>query len=401
MTDGASAQTQRLERLRTLTEVSRALTYATSIDEVLRLAVERAATLMEASKALIMLSDDEGRLTVRAAYGVDEEKIRALRAPLSETLLRRLQGLLGYPADECFVSVPLVAQGEVTGLLATVRRHPSRSNEDEEWLLSALADQAAVALENARLAEAVRDARDLAVKSAEAEGQIQATLGHELRSPLTAIQAYSGLLLDGLHGPLNERQRESVARIRMSGEHLLSVIENVLDVGRIHAGAVTITLRDVHVSDVLAEASHIVRPRAVDKKQSVELSAQAQLLVRAEPNRLRQALVNLLANAIKYTPEGGTIRLRTRAGERQGAAFAAISVADDGRGIAPEVLDSIFEAYNRGDAAPFEAGLGLGLFISRELVRRMGGDIEVESEPGHGSTFTIHLPIAEGAPIPR
>src|SRR5690606_2595580 len=175
-----------------------------------------------------------GRLTVRAAHGVDEEKIRALRAPLSETLLRRLQGLLGYPMDECFVSVPLVAQGEVTGLLATVRRHPSRSNEDDEWLLSALADQAAVALENAQLAEAVRDARDLAVKSAEAEGQIHATLGHELRSPLTAIQAYSGLLLDGLHGPLNERQRESVARIRMSGEHLLSVIENVLDVGRIH-----------------------------------------------------------------------------------------------------------------------------------------------------------------------
>jgi phosphoserine phosphatase RsbU/P len=401
VSDITSAQAQRLERLRTLTEVSRALTYATSIDEVLRLTVERAAGLMGASKALIMLSDDEGRLTVRAAHGVDEEKIQELRAPLSETLMRRLQGLLGYPSEECFVSVPLVAQGEVTGLLAAVRRHPTRNNEDDEWLLSALADQAAVALENARLAEAVRGAQDAAVKRAKAEGQIQATLGHELRSPLTAIQAYSALLLDGLHGPLNERQRESVSRIRMSGEHLLSVIENVLDVGRINAGVMTIKPRDVLVSNVLTEALHIVRPWAADKKQTVELPAREELVVRAEPNRLRQALVNLLANAVKYTPDGGTIRLRTRAADRQGAAFAAISVTDDGRGIEPRILDSIFEPYNRGDAGPFEAGLGLGLFISRELVRRMNGDIEVESEPGRGSTFTIHLPVAAGAPTPR
>lgn len=384
--------TQRVERLRTLTEVSRALTYATSIEQVLALAVERAAEIMAAEMSLIILTDSDGLLVVRASHGVDEGRVGQLREPLTETLIRRLQELLDYPSPECFLAVPLVVQGEVTGLLAAARATPAAGREDDEWLLSALADQAAVALENARLAEAVRAERGETARMADAQGRTHATLGHELRSPLTAIQAYASLLLDGLYGPLSDRQRESVARIRMSGEHLLSIIENVLDAAQLAAGEMPMTSTELHIGQVVTEAAHMVQPRITDKQQELRAPPAPDLVVLGDPNHLRQALVNLLGNASKYTPSGGAIEVRVSQRERQGRAFAAIAIADTGRGIPAHAMDALFQAYSRVDAPPNEPGIGLGLYICRQLVRRMGGEIEVESQVGAGSTFTVLLP---------
>lgn len=384
--------TQRVERLRTLTEVSRALTYATSIEQVLALAVERAADLMAAEMSLIMLTDSDGLLVVRASHGVDEGRVGQLREPLTETLIRRLQELLDYPSPECFLAVPLVVQGEVTGLLAAARAAPAAGREDDEWLLSALADQAAVALENTRLAEAVRAERSEAAHRAEAQGRTHATLGHELRSPLTAIQAYASLLLEGLYGPLNDRQRESVARIHLSGEHLLSIIENVLDAAQLAAGEIPMASMEVHIAQVVTEATHIVQPRMTEKQQELRVPAAPELVVRGDPNHLRQALVNLLGNASKYTPSGGAIDVVVSEREHQGRAFAAIAIADTGRGIPDHARDAIFQAYSRAGAGPNEPGMGLGLYICNQLVRRMGGEIELESQEGAGSTFTVLLP---------
>jgi phosphoserine phosphatase RsbU/P len=385
--------TQRVERLRTLTEVSRALTYATSIEQVLALAVERAAQLMAAETSLIMLTDRDGLLVVRASHGLDEERVRELREPLTETLIRRLQEMLDYPSPECFLAVPLVAQGEVTGLLAAARATPGPCREDDEWLLSALADQTAVALENARLTEAVRVGRDETARMAEAQGRTHATLGHELRSPLTAIQAYASLLLDGLYGPLNDRQRESVARIRMSGEHLLSIIENVLDAAQLAAGGIPMESIELHVARVVTEAVHMVQPRITEKQQELRAHAAADLVVRGDPNHVRQALVNLLGNASKYTPPGGAIEVVVGEREHEGRLFAAIAVSDTGRGIPADAMDALFQPYSRAGAPPQEQGMGLGLYICDQLVRRMGGEIEVESQVGAGSTFTILLPF--------
>jgi phosphoserine phosphatase RsbU/P len=398
MITGAFATDQhRLERLRTLTEVSRALTYATSIDEVLRMTVARAAELMGAEKTVIMLTDADGLLVVRAACGVDDQRVNAFREPLNETLIRRLQGLLDYELDESFLSVPLVAQGQVTGLLAAVRTSGEPSTADDEWLLSALADQAAVALENARLTQAVREERDEHMRMVEAQGRAHATLGHELRSPLTSVQAYSSLLLDGVFGPLNDRQRESIGRIRLSGEHLLAIIENVLDVARLNAGAIKLSSRAVPIADVLSEAVEMLQPLALEKEQALRTKAAHEWVVQADPTRLRQALVNLIGNAIKYTPQRGTIQVNVSTSEREGRPFVAIAVTDTGRGMTRQTLETIFEPYDRGGAATHEGGLGLGLFISRELVRQMRGDIEVQSEPGSGSTFTAYVPLASDA----
>ncbi len=386
---------RRLERLRTLTEVSRALTHTISIEEVLDLAVKRATELVDADRAVLMLADADGLLVVRAAYGVEEERFARIRETFDETLVRRLQDLLGYSSDECFLSVPLVTQGQVTGLLGAVRTTGEPITEDDEWLLSALADQASVALENARLMEAAAREREERDRTAEAQDRARATLGHELRSPLNAIQAYSDLLLEGLLGPISERQRDSIARIRMSGQHLLAVIENMLEMARIHAGSVRTASRDVEVGEVLSEAVNLVEHFAARKGQELRSGPVDGVIVRADPQLLRQALVNLLGNAIKYTPEGGGIRVEISTIQRDDGVFAAIAITDKGPGIPPSALAHIFDPYDRGVAEDHEGGLGLGLTISRELIRQMGGDIEVQSTPGHGSTFTALLPLTK------
>lgn len=383
----------RSERLRTLTEVSRALTLTVSIEEVLRITVERAAELMGADKALIMLADDEGLLMVRAAHGLDAERTKELREPLNETLVSRLQVLLDYQLDESFLSVPLVAQGEVTGLLAVVRAGGDPCTDDDEWLLSALADQTAVALDHAQLTETVRLERDARSRVVEAQERVHATLGHELRSPLTAIQSYSALLLDGLFGTLNDRQREGIARIRLSGEHLLAMMENLLDTARLGTGNIVLSSSDLDLGSVVNEAVQMLQPVLTNRRQELRMDCTEALLVRGDANRLRQALLNLIGNSIKYTPVGGSIQVGTSRRRWQGKEFAGVSVADDGAGIPPAMLARIFEPYVRGDAAQDLPGLGLGLFISRQLVRQMGGDIDVSSKVGAGSTFTVLVPL--------
>jgi signal transduction histidine kinase len=180
----------------------------------------------------------------------------------------------------------------------------------------------------------------------------------------------------------------------MSGQHLLAVIDNVLDVTRLNAGVLPLSCVDVPVANVLDDAVHMLQPPAAQKDQRLRAGRAGTLAVRADPNRLRQVLVNLIDNAIKYTPARGRIDLHVGATERAGHPFVGIAVTDNGPGIAADVSTTVFEPYQRGGGAAYEPGLGLGLYISRELVRQMGGDIELQSEPGQGSTFTAFLPMA-------
>jgi phosphoserine phosphatase RsbU/P len=391
-----SDDTRRFEQIRKLTEVSRALTYATSLADVLRLAVDRAAELLEAEQAVVMLTDADGLLQVRAAHGVDDELVREFHEPLNETLIGRLQGLFGGVRQECFLGVPLVVQGEVTGLLAVLRSTDEPCTDADEWLLSALADQAAMALENARLEEEVRQEMQERVRAmegvTEAKERALSTLAHDLRSPLTAVDSYSELLEMEMLGPVTDRQREALGRIRMSGRHLLAVLESVLEMARLNAGVVTLRTQSVRLVEVLEEATQMVLPSATARDQVLGSEVAVSPVVRADADRLRQVLVNLLDNAIKYTSTGGSIRARTSVLERGGRRWGGVSVSDSGLGIAPEDLEAVFLPYYR--IAGNEPGTGLGLAISRELVRNMGGDIDVESKIGCGSTFTVCLPLA-------
>jgi signal transduction histidine kinase len=398
---------RRFEQLRKLTGISRALTYTTALDEVLRLATERAAELLDAESSLLMLTDSEGLLRVRAAHGVQVAALERFREPLDETLIRRLQGLLDVPAPPCFLGVPLVAHGAVTGLLAVVRAAGEPCTDEEEWLLSAVADQVAVALENARLEDEMsreREGRARAVEEAgEADGarnRALATLSHDLRSPLNAIDSYAELIEMEILGPVSDRQREALGRIRMSGRHLLAVLENVLEMQRINAGVVGVRTTSIAAAGVIEEAVLMVGPSAAAKEQALVVEAAPDVFLEADPDRLRQVLVNLLGNAVKYTPSGGSIRVAAFIREIDGRQWGAIAVSDTGPGIPADKLQTVFRPYYRipatGDSA--QEGTGLGLAISRELVRRMGGEIQVESELGQGCTFLVQLPTASIRP---
>ena len=393
---------RRYEQFRKLTEISRALTYTLEIGDVLRLAADRAAELLDSERALLMLADDDGLLRVRASLGVEDTDLERFREPLDETLIRRLQGLLGATLPECFLGVPLVVHGRVTGLLAVVRPESQPCTEEDEWLLSAVADQVAVALENARLQDEVRrerEGRTRAVMGAgeaeEASERALATLSHDVRSPLNAIDSYAELIEMEIFGPISDRQREALGRIRLSGRHLLAVLENVLEMTRLSAGVIRIRTAPLNAAAVIGEAVLMVQPSAAVKDQKLMVKGVSGITVDADPNRLRQVLVNLLGNAIKYTPRGGAIRLGTATVEAGGRTWANITVADNGPGIPPENRHAVFQPYYRLPTAAANApeGLGLGLAISRELVRQMGGDIELADGSAGGCTFIIRLPL--------
>lgn len=396
----------RYEQLRKLTEISRALTYTLDISDVLRLAADRAAELLGSERALLMLADDDGLLRVRASLGVHDADLERFREPLDETLIRRLQGLLGASLPECFLGVPLVVHGHVTGLLAVVRPDTQPCTEEDEWLLSAVADQVAVALENARLQDEVRREREGRTRALMGAGEAEeaseralATLSHDVRSPLNAIDSYAELIEMEIFGEISDRQREALGRIRLSGRHLLAVLENVLEMTRLSAGVIRISTGSMNAASVIGEAVLMVQPSAAARDQKVMVKDVADVTIEADPNRLRQVLVNLLGNAVKYTPRGGAIRLGTAVAESGGRMWGTISVADNGPGIPPEKRHAIFQPYYRLPAAAANApeGLGLGLAISRELVRQMGGEIELAANAGGGCTFSIRLPLA---PVP-
>jgi signal transduction histidine kinase len=382
-------------QLRRLTEISRALTYTTSVEQVTRLTVERGTELLDAAAAVLMLSDSEGLLHVRATHGVTEERITRFQAPLTDEVISRLQGLFAVP-DDCFVAVPLVVGGAVTGLVAVATRQPTTAAD--ESILSALADHAAVALENARLGGEVRIEMESRLRDSEgaatAKDRALSTLAHDIRSPLGAIDGYCAILEEEIYGPVNDRQRETLGRVRMSGRHLLALLDNVMEMARLTAGVLTTNAEPVRLMNVAREAVHMMIPAADAKLQTLQVGRLAEVVVLADHDRLRQVLVNLLGNAVKFTPVDGSITVTVS--ER--ASGGEIRVTDSGPGIAEAERAAIFEPYYRSDGTAHMPGVGLGLAISHGLVRQMGGELSVESEVGVGSSFIVRLPArTEGA----
>jgi phosphoserine phosphatase RsbU/P len=390
------ASEDKFEKLRGLSEIGRALTYCTTLEEVARLTVDRGAELLNASGVVLMLAGAEGLLHVRAAHGVAEEKVARFRAPLTDEIIERLQGMLGV-ADDCFLAVPLVVGGSVTGLLAIALPQPS--TDSDEWLLSALGDQAAVALESARLGGEVREELEARLRASEgstnAKDRALATLAHDIRSPLGAISGYCEVLELGMLGPVTDKQRDAIGKVKMSGRHLLSLLDSVMDMARLNAGVVRLTTEPVHLADVAREAMHMLAPASGAKLQTLELSAPVDVVATGNHARVRQVLVNLIGNAVKFTPQAGSITVAVSQRRVHDRLTGEIRVTDTGPGIAEAERAAIFEPYYRSEGAALLPGVGLGLAISHALVQQMGGELVVESEVGVGSSFAIRLPIPD------
>ena len=247
--------------------------------------------------------------------------------------------------------------------------------------------------EREQLLEDAKRAREEAEAANRAKMQFLTSMSHELRTPLNAIAGYIQLLELGVHGPVTEAQLRALERTRRSQQHLLALINDVLNFAKLDAGRVEFRVVTVGVHDVMNTLEALVLPQLAAKQLHYTMSCDDPVLaLRADREKLQQILLNLLSNAIKFTPAGGSIALMCT-GQ---ASEARITVRDTGVGIAMEALDSIFEPFVQVDRSltNLTEGAGLGLAISRELARGMGGELTAESVPGEGSTFTLTMPRA-------
>ena len=291
----------------------------------------------------------------------------------------------------------MTALEEANSLLqAQTRKLENQTNEARE-----LAHELALTNEEMRSAinevEKARAAADAANRS---KAEFLAVMSHELRTPLNSIGGYVDILDTGLRGPLNEEQRADLHRIKRSQEHLLGIINDILHFTRLEATEVRYEIIEVPLRPLITDLDAIVGSLA--RTKSLEYSCEApssKIFVRTDPDKLRQVLVNLVSNAVKFTPAGGRISVRcSRHGESIG-----IEVKDTGRGIPPDKLEVVFEPFVQLDSGLTRTteGTGLGLAISRGLARGMGADITVRSEVGVGSAFTLTLPLVKQGVKPR
>ena len=232
-----------------------------------------------------------------------------------------------------------------------------------------------------------------------AKSSFLAVMSHELRTPLNAIAGYVQLLEMGIHGPVTGAQREALDRIARSQNHLLRLINDVLNLARIESGRVEFLLEAVELSALMREVTPMVEPQMDAKRLTFAVRVPPGTTVRADREKLQQILINLLGNALKFTPAGGTVWVECAPGTGH-PPTVLLRVCDSGIGIPPEKLPAVFEPFVQVDMSRTgrSEGSGLGLAISRDLARGMSGDLDVESEVGKGSVFTLHLPASQGEP---
>ncbi len=251
--------------------------------------------------------------------------------------------------------------------------------------------------------EAAETARAAAETANEAKSQFLSTMSHELRTPLNAIQGYAELLSLGIRGPVTDEQQADFGRIRRATHHLMGLITDILNFARLDAGQVEYRIGDVRLAGVIADLESLVGPQLAAKGLRYGHDGcgpdtpETPHVVRADPERLRQVLLNLLTNAVKFTDAGG--RVAVACDDDAAAGVVRIRVSDTGRGIAADQLERVFEPFvqvDRHRTHESQQGVGLGLAISRELARAMGGELAAESTEGVGSTFTLTLPRGGG-----
>jgi len=284
-------------------------------------------------------------------------------------------------------------------LPAELRRSPGGELEERrvtfvyQAITEADGTRSGVFVHGVDVTESVK-ARAAAESANRAKSDFLAVMSHELRTPLNAIGGYAELIEMGIHGPTTEEQRGAIRRIQNSQRHLLGLINQVLNYSRIESGVLAYDLADVRVRDALVSAEQLIAPQLRTRGLTYHLeSCDEALVVRADAEKLRQILLNLLSNAIKFTLPGGAIRV----GCGVHGDAVTIAVRDTGIGIEADKLASVFEPFVQVDSqfTRTREGVGLGLAISRDLARGMGGDLLVDSEVGRGSVFTLRLPLAE------
>jgi two-component system, NtrC family, sensor kinase len=408
--------TRSVEELKALGEVGQAVSSTLDLEIVLSTIVSRAVQLAGMAGGSIWEYDEaREEFHVQATDGLPADLVAVHRA----TPIRNGEGALGrlaitgepveirdiavepgYPTHlremlirsgyRSVVAVPLLRENHLLGALAVNRTIPGEFAPEVTTLLKTFAIQSALAIQNARLY------REIEVKSRELEAasrhksEFLANMSHELRTPLNAIIGFSEVLSERMFGEINEKQAEYIGDILQSGQHLLSLINDILDLSKIEAGRMDLELSDFDLPNTIDTCLLLVRERAQRRGIALVRSIDERLgIIRADERKVKQVVLNLLSNALKFTPEGG--RITASAAVQEGA--AEISITDTGVGIAPEDQETVFEEFRQvGTASKKVEGTGLGLAISRKFIELHGGRIWVKSAVGSGSIFAFTLP---------
>jgi signal transduction histidine kinase len=409
-----------VEELKALGEVGQAVSSSLDLETVLETIVARAVDLAGTDSGVIYEFDEAGQeFHLRASHHMEAEAVEALkaarirlgegatgqaalaRAPVQipdtfeerEGSISRVRPVLNRLGYRSLVTVPILREQQIMGGLTVWRRQAGDFEPEVVNLLQTFATQSALAIHNARLF------REIEAKSAQLEvasrhkSEFLANMSHELRTPLNAIIGFSEVLGEKFFGELNDKQNEYVDDILSSGRHLLSLINDILDLSKIEAGRMELEITTFYLPDAIENAILLIRERASRHGIKLDRSIDERLgEFSGDERKVKQVLVNLLSNAVKFTPEGGQIKVEAGLGDHA----VIISVTDTGIGIAKEDQEAIFEEFRQasGSYAHKREGTGLGLTLTRRFVEMHGGKIWVESEVGKGSKFSFTLPMS-------
>jgi signal transduction histidine kinase len=407
-----------LERLRALSEVGQTVNSSLDLQTVLGTILAHACALADAGGGAVYVFDEAaGRFELAATHGMDDELVRAIRAipiRLGETIVGQcaaeraaaqiadierepdfpLRDALARAGIRALLGVPLLRDERVAGALIVRRRRPGAFDAQTVELLTSFAAQSALAVHNARLY------RELELKGRQLEAasrhksQFLANMSHELRTPMNAILGFTELVQDGIYGEPPPRIRSVLDRVQAGGRHLLGLINDVLDLSKIEAGQLRLSLADYALADIVRNVVSATEALAAEKKLNLRAEMLPDLpLGHGDPQRLTQVLLNLVGNAIKFTDAGEVlIQAMSVDGEFR------VTVADTGPGIPEAEQRQIFEEFHQVDSSSTrkKGGTGLGLAISRRIIELHGGRIWVESAPDQGSRFCFAVPIQFG-----
>jgi len=408
-----------VEEMKALSEVGQAVSSTLDLETVLETIVSRAVDLSGTDCGVIYEYDEAAQeFNLRASHRMEAEAVEGLRAArlklgegsagqaaltrapvqITDTFadgdrptsrIRPLLSRLGYRS---LLTVPILREQQIMGGLTVWRRQVGEFKPEVVKLLQTFATQSALAIHNARLFREIEAKSQQLEIASQHKSEFLANMSHELRTPLNAIIGFSEVLQERLFGELNEKQAEYTDDILSSGRHLLSLINDILDLSKVEAGRMELEVTTFYLPDAIDNALLLIRERASRHGIKLDRVIDARLGdYTGDERKVKQVLLNLLSNAVKFTPEGGQIRVEARMGDTA----AIVSVTDNGIGIAREDQEAIFEEFRQaaGNYAHKREGTGLGLTLTRKFVEMHGGKIWVESEVGKGSTFTFTLPI--------
>ena len=404
-----------VEELQALGKVSQAVSSTLDLQKVLATIVAHAVELSGTeSGAIYEFDETTEQFQLRATHRMSEELTRAIREGrinLGETAVGRaglereavqisdireeptypLRQIIERDGFRALLAVPLLREDRLIGGLVVRRRAPGRFPEETVDLLQNFATQSALAIQNARLFREIEEkGQELAIASKH-KSEFLANMSHELRTPLNAILGYTELILDKIYGNVPEQIQEVLERVEQNGRHLLSLINEVLDLSKIEAGQLTLSLNDYSMKEVVQTVVTAVESLAAEKNLELKVRVSPEVdCGKGDEQRISQVLMNLVGNAIKFT-EAGKVEVEATASND---AFM-VSVSDTGPGLSEGDQQRIFEEFHQVDASSTrkKGGTGLGLSIAKRIVEMHGGRIWVESTLGKGSTFSFTLPV--------